>query len=54
MRRVLRPRGKLLIVEAHNPRHGLAWQLLGRAHRFDRMARTHDLNVEAAADRAAR
>ena len=39
MRRVLRPGGKLLVAEAHNPRHGLGWRLLARVHGYDRMAR---------------
>ena len=39
MRRVLRTGGKLLIVEAQTPRHGLGWRLLARVHDYDRMAR---------------
>ena len=38
MRRVLRPGGTLLVVEAQVPRHALGWRLLARLHSFDRMA----------------
>jgi ubiquinone/menaquinone biosynthesis C-methylase UbiE len=37
-RRVLRPRGTLLVAEAQNVRHGAGWRMLARIHRFDRMA----------------
>lgn len=39
MRRVLCPGGHLLVAEAQTPRHGLGWQLITRAHGYDRMAR---------------
>jgi ubiquinone/menaquinone biosynthesis C-methylase UbiE len=39
MRRVLRPGGTLLVVEAQVPRHGRIWRLLAHVHSFDRMAR---------------
>jgi ubiquinone/menaquinone biosynthesis C-methylase UbiE len=38
MHRVLRPRGTLLIAEAHVP-SAFGWRLLARLHGFDRMAR---------------
>jgi ubiquinone/menaquinone biosynthesis C-methylase UbiE len=39
MWRVLRPGGRILVAEARMPGHGTGWQLLGRLHNFDRMAR---------------
>jgi len=39
MARALRPGGRLLVAEAQLPKQGWGWQLLARAHGFDRMAR---------------
>jgi ubiquinone/menaquinone biosynthesis C-methylase UbiE len=50
MRRVLRPEGALLVAEAQNPRHGLGWRLLARAHGYDRMARMVPDLLSLAAD----